>query len=748
MKHSKLPTVALCFIGIGLLCLCGGWIVMILNAQGWFRYLIYGLFAASFIFLFLAMIFFIVSKKKDVKETEEAIDQLRRYNEGDLSQRTLSPSSEPVHTLASFINDLPLAVSSGEQPQGYYPQEEFARRLRLLLAKSSSIRGVLYLFGLQKRATPQSHGKLLRAVEDAFPMALMGEVKAGIAVYLPVALSAAEEEGRAKAFISNFVAMENETSMSPTSIGAKAVLCFYPDYDADSLLETALSHFGEADPLLILQTGESHLTPLTLAEASRKDDIAYEDFAMQLSSAENQRQRVRALRRFIIRVGFALGYDQIGLALYDPSRNAYRILEELHQEGKAPAFRVLEKNSVVASDRIDPFFMLALGNRITAVSDALLLPSRPAAILDSMGLRSIACDSIGGKENKIGFIYLTATETKKPLRSAEQAALKRFLQACREYVLLEHGATLSDEGKRRMASLTENAERYVYEIDPDTHRLLYLSENLAAAYPNAKVGQYCHKALLGLDKPCPKCPLMDASSFEKALAPLGPGLLSFTALSKAPRAMICLSKQAHSLTPRRLDQALYILNHRALMADLEKELLNDKEGVTLLFTIENALMSAGKIKNGTVDDVMASVLSRLSIASLDEGIYRFDDTTLGYLLPGTTKDEAFSLAITVAEELSSAVALQDRNFVPELSYYIFEYPVEVTCPFDLESLMRTCAAKVPSIGKGRVIPFDDSEAPVVLPRSYKEDALKKALNKGSFPLRYSLIRENSSFRPR
>ena len=212
--------------------------------------------------------------------------------------------------------------------------------------------------------------------------------------------------------------------------------------------------------------------------------------------------------------------------------------------------------------------------------------------------------------------------------------------------------------------------------------------------------------------------------------------------------MISLGKQEHSLTSRRLDQALYILNRRALMADLERELLDESEGCLLLFRVENALMSAGKIKDGTIDDVMSAVLSRLSLASLDEGLYRYDESTLGYLLQGTDKDEAFAVAVQVAEELSSPIGLAERDFVPELSYYLFTYPVEVSCNFDLESLMRTCSAKVANLGKGRVIPFDESEAPLVLPRSYKEDALKKALAKGSFPLSYTLIRENASLRPR
>lgn len=44
-------------------------------------------------------------------------------------------------------------------------------------------------------------------------------------------------------------------------------------------------------------------------------------------------------------------------------------------------------------------------------------------------------------------------------------------------------------------------------IDPDTYQLKYLSNRAANAYPNAKVGDICHKAIHGSDHPCDFCPV-------------------------------------------------------------------------------------------------------------------------------------------------------------------------------------------------------------------------------------------------
>jgi len=735
----------------GLLFLTGGWICLILffsGAPSWMKYVVYGCFAVSFVFILIGLLVLLSRRKKDAAASAQAIMNLEAMKKGDLSPRLVPPSSAPVQDIALAIASLSEESFENKPQEDVLSKERFEEYLKNTLSLSPSVRSCLILIGLDSRGTPEEYEDLKEKVRAAYPSLAMGEIKGGFALFHQNALSEQEEAGKAKRFIEGYASINDPSSIKPVVAGAKAALVFYPDFRMEELWEVAYASFAEAKPIKVASNGEANLTPFTASEHSRKNEIPYEDYEMMMAKAGDAKDRKQALRLLLIKTALGLGYDQVGLALYDPSRLAYRLIEEIHVEGKVPAFKTLEEEGYIAEDRLNPYYDLALGQRLYCVQDALSLPSRPAAILDSLGLRSIAVSAIGTKENRIGIIYLTAGAPSGEIDYRKQFALKRLFLTLREHLLLEK-TILDAEGSAKTESLlTENSGRYSYEIDPRTHRLLHLSANLAKAFPKARVGQYCFKALLGLNEPCPNCPLVNEEGFRKSLAPIGPGLLSFSALSKVPTATICLSKQERGLTPRRLDPKLYILNRRALMADLEGALLQEKEGIALLFRIDNAVMSAGKIKDGTVDDVMASVVSRLSISSLDEGLYRYDDDTLGYLLPDESKEGAFEVAKEVATALSNALPLQDASFVPELSYVIFAYPIEVSCVFDLESLTRTCMEKVPNLGKGRVIPFDDGEAPLVLPRAYKEDALKKAMAKGTFPLCYSLVRENSSLRPR
>jgi len=732
----------------GLLALAGGWICMILLQGDYVRYVTYGCFALSFILIVISIFLLVHGRKLDNKAAKDVIAQLDRLHNGDLSPRIVSHCSAPMEEVSSAINTLPERSFKEEIPDHILNKEEFEAYLSRTLHFASSIRGCLILIGLESRGTPKAYEHLGEEVVKVYEGRAIGEIKGGYAVYEPSALSVRQEEGKAKRFISTFTAIEDASSLKPTTFGAKIALTFYPDFPEEELWERAYSAFEQARPLFTATSGESNLTALTVSEEGRKDEVPFEDYYMALATAKGEKDRKKALRLLLIRAALGLGFDQVGLALFDSSRQGYHLIEEIHAEGKGPSFKLLAQDGLIPDHRIDPFYELALDERLCCVSNSLYLPSRPAAILDSLGLRSIACASVGTVERRLGFVYLTSGSIQTNIDAKKQVAIQRLFRTLSAHLLIERDESLEKESEAREACLTDVTGRYLYEIDPATHRILHLSANLAAAYHSARVGDLCHRALLGSDEPCPNCPLLHEEGFRKALPEIGPGLLSFSVLSKFPKATILLSKQERGLTPRRLDKDLYILNRRALMADLESALLQEQSGYALLFHVENAVLSAGKIKDGTVHDIMAALLSRLSISSLDDGLYRYDDDTFAYLLPDSNKDGAFEVAKSVAIALSNPIPLQNNSFVPELSYIALSYPVEVSCVFDLESLTRTCLSKVPNLGKGRMIPIDDEEAPLVLPRSYKEDALKKAMAKGAFPLSYTLVRENASMRPR
>ena len=685
-------------------------------------------------------------KKVNQRASKRVLAKIQAIREGDLSPETYGGRcSEEIIEIAKAINELPNAsvdfqTSSNEVLEG----EEFQKKFDILLRSVLSSRSALLVFGFTDKALPQSYDKLKAYLREGYPNTLMGRVKGGFAIYLPYVTSADAIEGKVKVMISGFVHAENASSMKPIALGLKAVVAFYPDLAREEIFDDAIGELDNANPILVLKTGEAHVEPSTVSGRAILDGLPYEKYRMAMSQAKEAKDRRKALRLLMASVGFATGYEAIGLAYYDASRKSYRLIEELHREGMAPAFKSLAKEDFIKEDRLDPYYKLAVHERFFASNDGLHLPSRPAGIMDSLGLRSIAVRAIGTDEEKEGIIYLTSTKAMPECTYQQQEALVDFFDALSIHLLLEKGIAEREEAKKREELLTGPFRHFMLQIDPITMAVLHASENLASAFPELEVGKPCPTSILPKD-----VDILSAEGFRKTLPPLGPGIVHYQAISRAPNLTLILTKQEQNLSSFRMDKGLFILNRRALMADLETDFLSDKEGIVLAFRIENADAVVSRFENSTIDEVMAAVLSRLSVSALEEGLYRYDPNTLAYLISGGEKEDGRELAVQLAEALSSPIPFLGKDFQPEISYYVISYPTEASCNFDLESLLRTSFARVAAVGKGRIVPFDDKdEAPLVLPRAYKEETLKKALAKGKFPLAYSPILENSSMRPR
>ncbi|MEG0476632.1 MAG: diguanylate cyclase [Raoultibacter sp.] len=76
-------------------------------------------------------------------------------------------------------------------------------------------------------------------------------------------------------------------------------------------------------------------------------------------------------------------------------------------------------------------------------------------------------------------------------------------------------------------SLINNLDSYAYVCNPRTHKLLFVNDKTRANIPSARVGDVCHKALWGNDKPCPNCPMQN---LEKNGGPL------YTTMRYSPKA--------------------------------------------------------------------------------------------------------------------------------------------------------------------------------------------------------------------
>ncbi|MFZ2538877.1 MAG: PAS domain-containing protein [Oscillospiraceae bacterium] len=69
----------------------------------------------------------------------------------------------------------------------------------------------------------------------------------------------------------------------------------------------------------------------------------------------------------------------------------------------------------------------------------------------------------------------------------------------------------NEKSKNIINSLTNALSDYAYIVDKEQHKLLFFSGSVGEIAPNAKVGDYCYKAILNRESPCETCPMKSVS---------------------------------------------------------------------------------------------------------------------------------------------------------------------------------------------------------------------------------------------
>ncbi len=137
------------------------------------------------------------------------------------------------------------------------------------------------------------------------------------------------------------------------------------------------------------------------------------------------------------------------------------------------------------------------------------LPPHLHAILAPQGVRSLLQCAIrdnGVFRGYVGFDECSQTR----FWTKEQIDILRFLSDVLSTFLLKQR---SQEQLRRQLedfkNIMDSQNAWIYAIDAETNRLLFLNSRVRELVPTAHPGDICYRALTGLDQPCASCPVQE-----------------------------------------------------------------------------------------------------------------------------------------------------------------------------------------------------------------------------------------------
>lgn len=558
------------------------------------------------------------------------------------------------------------------------------------------------LFGIRihgGNAPKKGKEKLIGLIIQQFGTCVYSFVGNLAYAYTPNGVNKAENIVKLKRIISNFGDLDLKTALS-----ASATLA-YPDKDN---IESILNKLdpGEEEGIVVYddQTIDKE-NPSYLS----KSELA--DLAASLASD--------------------LGFHSTGLALIRPELN---LVETLEETGR-PSFSLLGKT--YSLERVLPFATLAHDDSYFYIADSRNLPSKPMAILDSIGVVSMIIRFFYEGNTLLGFAYACSRRNLGYFGLKEAKVIEDYFALMNKRFLLIRDELHQAEKEKIIADVTSNADNGLVRVNLKGN-LTYVSPNLKKAYPDARINDKAFKAWPSIfnDKEI-------VSGTEVSLSELGSGTYRIHYLGQDENGVrsYLFTRLNEVIGSKKREKGSRLFSRESFDELLQEELLAFKKGTLLFVRLSNSEMVASKSKTGKEEEVVNGFASYLIGKGYGYDLYRFDNNTFVYFFPGKEKEDGKSLALALANKLAKPIKTGKYTYKPEVDYLLTSYPIEVASLPDADSFVRALMGQADEFGHGRLIELNKERGRLLLTSAYEEEAVKKAVVAQEVPFRLTPVKD-------
>ncbi|MBP5091948.1 MAG: EAL domain-containing protein [Bacilli bacterium] len=622
-----------------------------------------------------------------------------------------------------------------------FPLEDFKSRLTYEISASSTYRSALLLVELvSKDKSPHSVEALRQAIKKMFPSAMIGKYDETTFVVYVFSLDALLsfrtkcEKLVASFYRPNSRLIDGARFVDYCRIGGSV----YPYVAATDLLEDAKKALNESTGVLI----HSEVASIYYPRMVMTDDIRrvvyngfLENFERRFNAAMDKKSRLHVLEELARWAVTTFDLRDGGLLEYDQMRDCYHLALSTGKNQGLSAFAKL--GDYIPASKIDPFFEAAKADYHFAVNDTHFLPDDMASFCQNLGIRSLFLKTIqsanGGKK---GLLYLAgdhAMDFNPALTHEVVATLSNLSTICVKSIQEEDVVT----GISRIVDgIASRARRYVYCIDRETHKIAFISDNLAKLFPEARRGAICYKVLRsGHDAPCSHCPLehgIDKRVISRiAATPSTVSVLEYRGARNELSTLIIENQNNENsgAASRLMDEALMIHNSRALSMNVNRDCKNDSSGFILSCRITNLQNMVKSLPGADVNSVLATLVKSTQDAGYDDIVYRYQEDDISFYLSGYTRSRAYSFAEEAAEIFALPIDSGSVSVMPEMAYSLVGFPSDVSNARQLESLTLSDLDRAKSLGTGILVDQSGAKPRKALRRDYVTNVLKEAVEK-------------------
>lgn len=222
--------------------------------------------------------------------------------------------------------------------------------------------------------------------------------------------------------------------------------------------------------------------------------------------------------------------DQIGIFEY--GNDECDILYQWVVPGGAPISRRGSNNTIA---HIRNQFVTNEFGRMFVCSDVEELPVEAATQLRKMKVKAGMCVRIADFNNYGRRYYLVCgcQDTVRHWSASEKAALCTAASIIGVYLNLKASQIENAINQKRIQSIFDSFDAYVYIVDIDTKQILYINAAIRHLLGNNSIGRICYEEFCGKDVVCENC-VADKAVYDGVVSQLyGNTRLDINVLSKA-----------------------------------------------------------------------------------------------------------------------------------------------------------------------------------------------------------------------
>ncbi len=593
-----------------------------------------------------------------------------------------------------------------------FREDEFKKNLYFELQSSLNFRSALLLFSLISKKEDRGDDKeaLLKAIRKAFPEAMLGEREDGFSCFVYSVGALLPLQSCCQKMVRNFATLDLDVGENVSYCKMGGVI--YPFASMSEIYQEAEKALSESDGVNLISTFPSFRFPRTILTENNKL-VVYQGFLetakAHYSSLHSRAEKVSFLSSLFVWASSTLGLKSGGYLSYDSSALEYRVEVDVGRDGENLTFGKLGNR--IPTTVIDPFYERASEDLFFAVENVDDLPPEYASPLKNLGIASIFLRSLGKSGKRSSLVFLCGDKKAKFDSLVSHTLLDALSTMVSEAIVEMQEEQRSLGAIRVIDALASRTHRYLYTIDRSSHRLSFVSTDLAKAYPEAKPGALCYEALgRGKDGPCSYCPLVRGSTSrlfqELSSSPCSYSVLEYRG-EDSDRSTLLLEPQNVDSTSfkvsRLMDEAFMIRNQQALALVINRDCKNRNPGYVLATRINNFPALIQALPESDITSLMGQVVKNFQDAGYEELLYRFDESTLAFVLPNYTKTKAISFAEEAAEILSMPLEAGNVAKQASVSYGLIAYPGDVSNARQLVTLVQNDMNRSRDIGDGYLV---------------------------------------------